>query len=94
MKYVSFVTIAIALAGCNSGSRDVSVPSNDVVLARQSASGRHAQAVSLTDTGRSRRVSVRVNAVPNQRAMGYWTVVCRLAGSFGRDADDFRGARR
>ena len=64
----------------------------DIVIGRKSASGRHAQAVPSADAGRYRRISVRVNAVPNQRVTGSWTVVCHVGGTgTSRGAEDFKG---
>src|SRR5438876_852956 len=54
--------------------------------------GEAAQAVPSADAGRYRRISVRVNAVPNQRVMGSWTVVCHVGGTgTSRGAEDFKG---
>jgi len=64
----------------------------DVVLAKKSSTGPHAQAVPSAETGRYLKVYVFVTARPNQRVSGSWTRSCHFAGSgSSRDAETFKG---
>jgi hypothetical protein len=81
---------ALALSACT-GSAHLSPVG---VVARKSATGRHASAtasVRFSDvTGKLSDLSVRVEATPAQRVKGGWVVSCNGQG-LTRDSADFAG---
>ena len=82
---------ACALVACGCGGK--SAPKPERVVARQTATGRHASATASSAVGTYRSFSVRVSTLPIQRITGGWVVSCHVGTSSSRDSEDFRGRK-
>ena len=80
--------VVALLAACGGGGKQQHA---EVVIGRDTASGKHATASASADGGLRSRFSTRVTARPNQRVTGGWIISCRNGGLASRDAEDFRG---
>jgi hypothetical protein len=88
-RSAAVVGACFLVALCSVVGRATALP--DVVLARKSATGLHAQAVPSAYAGHYKKIVVFVTARPNQRVTGSWTVSCHSGTSSSRDAEDLKG---
>jgi hypothetical protein len=79
---------ACTLALCSCGTSGHKAPVR--VVARKSATGKHASATASYKFSALETPSVRVEATPAQRVKGGWVVTCIGEGNY-RDSADFAG---
>jgi hypothetical protein len=82
--------VAVACAVVFSACGRTSSHPKQVVVGRDSATGKRATAEATADVG-VEPVSLRVTATPSQRITGSWTIACRQGAAMARDADHFAG---
>jgi hypothetical protein len=77
----------VVLSGCGAAKK----AERPKVVARETASGRHASATASADALLYKHFSVAVTASPNQRVNGGWVVSCKVSTASSREADNFSG---
>jgi hypothetical protein len=83
----AFACAAAMLAGCGGGSS-----SPDTQFGRGTASGDHAEATAEGQTNDFSKPAIHVEAAPDQRVSGTWSIACR-SGMYmiSHDGDTFSG---
>jgi hypothetical protein len=88
-RAAALAVAVVLLCGC--GSTGKSHRATGVVVAKQTATGKHASATASTEAGRYGAFLARVLASPNQRVAGSWVIGCRGFNSLSHDAGDVKG---
>jgi hypothetical protein len=86
VRGVALGACGLALCACGSSGHKAQAE----VVARKSASGRHASVTASFTFSVLSDVAVHVEATPVQRVKGGWVISCRDQGS-SRDSADFAG---